>query len=55
MVDEVSESARTALIAEIQTEYSVELPADSMPPPINASLDEIAWSVLSTPPKKESE
>ena len=59
IVDETTETARTVTIAEIQTEYRVERkpgrPAIQMPPPIDASPDEIAWAVLNTPPKKESE
>lgn len=59
IVDEATETARTSTIAGIQTEYSVERrpgrPAIQMPPPIDASPDEIAWAVLNTPPKKESE
>ena len=56
LVDEVAETARTAAIAELNREYDEEPSrVGLMPPPIDASPDEIAWAVLNTPPKKESE
>ena len=56
IINEASETDRTDTIAEIQTEYSVEHRPGRhslrMPPPIDASLDEIAWAVLNTPPRR---
>ena len=56
MVDEAAETARSDTIAEMNRKYDAQHSrVGQMPPPIDASPDEIAWAVLNTPPKKESE
>ena len=56
IADEAASTARSVAIAEMNGEYDAQHSlVGQMPPPIDASPDEIAWAALNTPPKKESE